>query len=71
MIRVLPCLGEGVLRLSEGQLQLGEPGVFCRRCFPIVLYIVQVGSWGGAPRAKGTLSGFCKIVELSKWDTTI
>ena len=64
----MPCLGEGKLCLSEcklrlgkAHLRLGQPGDFCRHCFPIVLIIVQVGSYGGTSHAKGTLSDFRKL----------
>ena len=36
-------------------LLLGELGASCVRSFLAVLYVVQAGSWGRAPRAKRTL----------------
>ena len=42
---------------GDGGLRLGEPGASYRHCFSTFMYIVQAGSWGGTPHAKGTLSG--------------
>ena len=52
------------LRLCEGGLHLGGLGASYKHCFPTVLYIVQAGSWGGAPHVKGTLSVFFFFVNL-------
>ena len=50
---ILPCLGEGKLHQSE-------PEDSCRHCFPVVLNLVQVDSWGGIPYAKGAVPGFVR-----------
>ena len=65
-------LSEGGLRLSELEgspisevhRHLSEPRDSCRHCFPTVLNIVQVGSCGGTPYAKGTLSSFTRLWVL-------
>ena len=55
-------LGEGKLRLGEAirQIRLGESGGSYKHCFPTMLNLVQVGSCGGTPRAKGALPDFVK-----------
>ena len=51
------------LRSPAGEVlpRLGKPGDSYRHYFPAVLNIVQVGSFGRGPRAKGTLSKFARL----------